>query len=128
MHAGSSSFEIPSTWVINDSEDEMTTTTEPQSSGAGLRGTGGEDANMEASPPEPTEGFAANPDSEGDVVIPEFTMHVKTRGHQAICEILLPALFSVLRDPSMQHLSPRDHVRKACQSLLPELKQYLQYF
>lgn len=123
--AGSSSFEIPSTWVINDSDDEMTTTTEPRSSSAGLRGTEADDANMEVPPPEQTEGFAANPDSEGDIVIPEFTQHVNTRGHQAICEVLLPALFVVLRDPSMQHMSPRDHVRMACQSFLSE--QYFQF-
>ena len=56
--------------------------------------------------------------SGGDVPqhVPVFVPHVNTEGHRHICNILLPVLYQVLVDPSFACHTPREHIRRACQS------------
>lgn len=45
---------------------------------------------------------------------PVFSPLVNSKGHQQICEILLPVLLEVLRDEKYALKGPRDQVREAC--------------
>ena len=52
--------------------------------------------------------------------IPEFSPHVNTAGHKAICSTFLPVLVSVLGDDAWRSKPPREQVRRACQRFMPD--------
>jgi hypothetical protein len=43
---------------------------------------------------------------------------VNSEGHQKICSLLLPVLFTVMMDSFWCARSPRDQVREACDSFV----------
>ena len=43
-----------------------------------------------------------------------FEPRCSTAGHRAICEVLLPVLLKVMRDPAWSTKVPREQVRQAC--------------
>ena len=57
---------------------------------------------------------AAHPPPAAPVIAPR----VNSEGHQKICSLLLPVLFTVMMDSFWCARSPRDQVREACDSFV----------
>lgn len=47
-----------------------------------------------------------------------FMPRVQTRGHQEICNILLPVLLQVMKDSQWSTRTPREQVREACYRII----------
>lgn len=141
VQTGATDLEIPPSWVVSDDDDAdagtgpgessssipVDPTIETTESRPFTDGLDGDDPGARSNPvahdvemPESgsSDGRGA---SGGDVPqhVPVFVPHVNTEGHKHICNIcniLLPVLYQVLMDPSFALHTPREHIRRACQS------------
>ena len=69
---------------------------------------------------------AAEPvEPEPEVSLPAITPHVQREGHQKICSIVLPTLFSVIRDPNYSSKTPREQVREALFRTMPSSRTFV---
>lgn len=62
---------------------------------------------------------AETPAEPTELPLPSFEPHIKTEGHQKICQIVLPVLCCVLRDSVWCTRGPRDQVREALDRNMP---------
>ena len=70
------------------------------------------------SPPEPEPPNQSDQEEE-ETTLPKIDPHVKSEGHQKICDVFLPELFRVLKDPRYATKAPRDQVKETCWRALP---------
>ena len=64
---------------------------------------------------------------EPEVSLPAITPHVEREGHWKICSLVLPTLFSVIRDPNYSSKNPREQVREALFRTVPSFRTFVVY-